>query len=285
MLQFEELKLRLVAHEEELANLADALGLEKMKNEIAGLEEQQAQEGFWDDIQNSQKVLQKAKNLKDKLAAFEEIESSQADTLIMIEMAEEENDASLADEVAKTVEELNAKIEDSLLGQRVVKAFANEEIENAKFEEGNQDFLRIKTETYWVMGIFSTSTRVFDGLMNLVVILGGGYFLMKGQILPGDMVAYIMYVSTLIATIRKIIEFAEQFQRGITGIERFYEIMDSSIEIFDEPGAVELENPKGEISFDNVSFAYSDDQNIVFTGLNLHINKGEKLWEKLSVLT
>lgn len=173
--------------------------------------------------------------------------------------------------------ELNAKIEDSLLGQKVVKAFANEDIENAKFEEGNQEFLRIKTETYWVMGIFSTSTRVFDGLMNLVVILGGGYFLMKGQILPGDMVAYIMYVSTLIATIRKIIEFAEQFQRGMTGIERFLQIMDADIEIFDEPDAVELQNPKGEICFQNVSFEYPDDHNKVFQNLNLTIHAGEKL--------
>lgn len=173
--------------------------------------------------------------------------------------------------------ELNAKIEDSLLGQKVVKAFANEDIENAKFEEGNQEFLKIKTETYWLMGIFSTSTRVFDGLMNLVVILGGGYFLMKGQILSGDMVAYIMYVSTLIATIRKIIEFAEQFQRGITGIERFIQIMDADIEIFDEPGAVELQNPKGEICFENVSFEYPDDHNRVFQSLNLSIHAGEKL--------
>ena len=173
--------------------------------------------------------------------------------------------------------ELNAKIEDSLLGQKVVKAFANEDIENAKFEEGNQEFLKIKTQTYWLMGIFSTSTRVFDGLMNLVVILGGGFFLMKGQLLPGDMVAYIMYVSTLIATIRKIIEFTEQFQRGMTGIERFLQIMDADIEIFDEPDAVELQNPKGEICFENVSFEYPDDHNRIFQNLNLSIHAGEKL--------
>ena len=173
--------------------------------------------------------------------------------------------------------ELNAKIEDSLLGQKVVKAFANEDIENAKFEEGNQEFLRLKKNGYWVMGIFSTSTRIFDGLMNLIVILGGGYFLMKGQILPGDMVAYVMYVSTLIATIRKIIEFMEQFQRGITGIERFVQIMDADIEIFDEPDAVELQNPKGEIAFVDVSFEYPDDHNKVFQHLNLTIHAGEKL--------
>ena len=173
--------------------------------------------------------------------------------------------------------ELNAKIEDSLLGQKVVKAFTNEEIEKEKFEEGNQEFLKIKTYTYMLMGMFNTSTRIFDGLMYLVVILGGGYFLMLQQILPGDMVAYVMYVSTLIATIRRIIEFAEQFQRGITGIERFIQIMDADVEIFDEPDAKELVNPKGEIVFENVSFEYPDDHNKVFHNLNLTIHAGEKL--------
>lgn len=173
--------------------------------------------------------------------------------------------------------ELNAKIEDSLLGQKVVKAFTNEEIEKEKFEEGNQEFLKIKTYTYMLMGMFNTSTRIFDGLMYLVVILGGGYFLRQQQILPGDMVAYVMYVSTLIATIRRIIEFAEQFQRGITGIERFIQIMDADVEIFDEPDAKELVNPKGEIVFENVSFEYPDDHNKVFHNLNLTIHAGEKL--------
>ena len=173
--------------------------------------------------------------------------------------------------------ELNAKIEDSLLGQKVVKAFTNEELESQKFEDGNQEFLKIKTYTYNLMGIFSTSTRVFDGLMYLTIIIGGGFFLMNGKILPGDMVAYVMYVSTLIATIRRIIEFAEQFQRGITGIERFIQIMDADIEIFDEQDAKDLVEPKGEIVFKNVSFEYPDDHNKVFSNLNLQIHAGEKL--------
>jgi ATP-binding cassette subfamily B protein len=173
--------------------------------------------------------------------------------------------------------ELNARIEDSLLGQKVVKAFTNEELESEKFEHGNQEFLSIKTYTYMLMGIFNTSTRVFDGLMYLTIIIGGGFFLMDGKILPGDMVAYVMYVSTLIATIRKIIEFAEQFQRGITGIERFLQIMDADIEIFDEPDAIELNSPKGEIVFKDVSFEYPDDHNKVFSNLNLNIHAGEKL--------
>lgn len=173
--------------------------------------------------------------------------------------------------------ELNAKIEDSLLGQKVVKAFTNEALESQKFEDGNQEFLKIKTHAYVIMGIFSTSTRVFDGFMYLAVILGGGFFLMNGRILPGDMVAYVMYVTTLIATIRRIIEFAEQFQRGITGIERFLQIMDADIEIFDEADAQDIENPKGEIVFRDVSFEYPDDHNKVFTNLNLEIHAGEKL--------
>ena len=173
--------------------------------------------------------------------------------------------------------ELNARIEDSLLGQKVVKAFTNEEKEKEKFERDNQNFFRIKKETYKFMAAFQTTTRAFDGLMYLVLLVAGGIFMVKGKIAPGDLVAYVMYVTTLIATIRRIIEFAEQFQRGMTGIERFVQIMDSDIEIFDEPGASVCMNPKGNIFFRNVSFEYPDDHNVVFRGLNLEIHQGEKI--------
>lgn len=173
--------------------------------------------------------------------------------------------------------ELNARIEDSLLGHKVVKAFTNEEREEEKFEADNQEFFRLKKLGYRYMGAFQTTTRSFDGLMYLMVILAGGLFLVKGLIEPGDLVAYTMYVSTLIATIRRIIEFAEQFQRGMTGIERFLQIMDADIEIFDEPDAVPLTDVKGEISFEDVSFEYSDDHNEVFRNLNLNIHPGEKV--------
>ena len=172
--------------------------------------------------------------------------------------------------------ELNARIEDSLLGHKVVKAFTNEEREEEKFEADNQEFFRLKKLGYRYMGAFQTTTRSFDGLMYLTVILAGGLFLVYGRIAPGDLVAYTMYVSTLIATIRRIIEFAEQFQRGMTGIERFLQIMDVDIEIFDEPGAVPLENVKGEIRFEHVTFEYADDHNEVFRDLNLEIRPGER---------
>ena len=173
--------------------------------------------------------------------------------------------------------ELNARIEDSLLGHKVVKAFTNEEIENEKFEKDNNTFYDIKKQTYRYMAAFHTSIKVFDGVMYLVVLVAGGLFMIKGLIAPGDLVAYMMYVSTLITTIRRIIEFAEQFQRGMTGIERFLQIVDADIEIFDEPDAVALENPKGDIVFENVSFEYPDDHNRVFSGLNLQIHAGEKV--------
>ena len=173
--------------------------------------------------------------------------------------------------------ELNANIEDSLLGQKVVKAFTAEDVEIDKFEQGNMKFYQIKKETYRYMALFQTSTRAFDGLMYLTVLAAGGIFMIKKLISPGDLVAYVMYVSTLIATIRRIIEFAEQFQRGMTGIERFLQIMDADIEIFDEEDAIEMPTPKGEIAFHDVSFEYPDDHNVVFHGLNLTVHPGERL--------
>lgn len=173
--------------------------------------------------------------------------------------------------------ELNAQIEDSLLGGRVVRAFGNEQMEIKKFGEGNHKFLEIKTETYHYMAGFNMTTRLFDGLMYLVVIVLGSYLMMKGSIEPGDLFAYTLYVTTLLTTIRRIIEFTEQFQRGMTGIERFVEIMDSKIDIFDEPDAKNLENVKGEISFENVSFEYPDDHNAVLRDVSLKIRQGEKI--------
>ena len=173
--------------------------------------------------------------------------------------------------------ELNARIEDSLLGERVVKAFANEAVEIEKFRRDNEAFKAIKKQTYRFMAAFQTSTRLFDGLMYLVVIVAGGLFLVSGRIAAGDLVAYMLYVTTLIATIRRIVEFAEQFQRGVTGIERFCEIMDAPIEITDAPDAKPLEVKAGAIRLENVSFEYPDDHNRVLRGVDLEIRSGEKL--------
>ncbi len=173
--------------------------------------------------------------------------------------------------------ELNARVEDSLLGEKVVKAFNAEELELSKFDADNQQFKEIKTERYYAMANYSMSTRLFDGLMYVITIVAGGLFLVNGRITAGDLVAYILYVTTMIATIRRIVDFAEQFQMGITGIERFMELIDTPIDIKDKEGAVDLVVKGGNIKFDNVSFEYPDDHNEVINGLNLDIKAGENL--------
>ena len=177
----------------------------------------------------------------------------------------------------RQIGELNARMEDTLLGERVVKAFSGEDTERAKFAEDNELFLDLKSKGYRVMAAFSTTTRLFDGLMYLVVVVAGGVFVLHRLISAGDFVAYILYVSTLLATVRRIIEFAEQFQRGITGIDRFCEIMDADVDIFDAPNAVPLADVKGDIVFDDVSFAYPDDHNRVLAHLSLHLRAGERV--------
>ncbi len=173
--------------------------------------------------------------------------------------------------------ELNARIEDSLLGNKVVRAFANEEVELEKFNRDNHEFLKIKRQTYKYMAAFQNTIRIFDGLMYVVVIVAGGIFMVRGLIAPADLVAYTLYVTTLLATIRRIIEFAEQFQRGMTGIERFTELMDASADIFDEEGAVSLAQAEGEITFRHVSFEYPDDHTPVLSDIDLTIRPGEKV--------
>lgn len=173
--------------------------------------------------------------------------------------------------------ELNAQVEDSLLGEKVVKAFTAEDTELKKFADGNEQLKTIKKKRYYAMANLNMCIRLFDGLMYSVTIIAGGLFLVYGKINAGDLVMYMLYVSTLIATIRRLVEFAEQFSQGITGIERFFEIMDTPIDIKDAKDAKELEVSGGEIEFDNVSFEYPDDHNRVLHELSLKIKSGENL--------
>lgn len=172
---------------------------------------------------------------------------------------------------------INAQAEDSLLGIRVVKSFANEEIEKEKFEEGNLKFLSIKRLSYKYMGLFQCTTRFFDGLMYIAGVLAGSLFLISGKITTGDLTAYLLYISTLIASIRKIVEFTEQFQKGMTGIERFLEIMDSEVSIADSEDAKELPPVEGNIELQDVDFSYEDGDKNVLTKINLSVKKGDNV--------
>ena len=173
--------------------------------------------------------------------------------------------------------EINSQVEDTLLGIRVVKSFANEEIEARKFENGNEKFLDTKKDGYFYMAGFQTSNRAFEGVMYLIVVVAGAIFMINGKINPADLTAYLLYVSTLLATLRTIIQFTEQFQRGMTGIERFLEIMDAPADITEKDDAKELNNVRGDIKFDNVGFHYSDDNSEVLSHINLEIKKGDSV--------
>ncbi len=171
--------------------------------------------------------------------------------------------------------ELNAAVEDSLLGVRVVKSFAGEEMEQAKFQKGNSLFTKIRRYAYFAMAGFHSSTRLFDGVMYIAVVVAGAIFLRSGGITIADFTAYLMFVTTLLTSVRRIVEFTEQFQRGMTGIERFLEIMDQPVDITDVPDAKELTQVRGDIEFKDVTFSYGEEETL--SHLSLHIKAGENV--------
>ena len=185
-------------------------------------------------------------------------------------------------ESRKHIGELNSQIEDSLLGIRVVKSFAREDLEQDKFDKGNIKFLKLKSERYKIMGGFTSSTRLFDGIMYIVVVVAGALFMMlpasnPASITLADYMAYLLYVTTLLTSIRRIVEFAEQFQQGMSGIERFNEIMDTDPEITDAPNAKELQKVVGDVEFRDVCFHYESENRNVLTHLNLKVKAGESI--------
>lgn len=173
--------------------------------------------------------------------------------------------------------EINSSLEDTLLGIRVVKSFANEDFEREKFGKSNRRFYEIKKKSYKYMAMFQASTRFFDGLMYVAVIIIGSAFMIKGRINAADFVAYLLYIQMLITSIRKIVEFTEQFQRGITGIDRFNSIMNVPVTIEDLPDAKPLGDVRGDVCFSNVSFAYKDTESNVLSNINIDVKSGENI--------
>lgn len=180
-------------------------------------------------------------------------------------------------EQRKSLGDINSQVEDSLLGIRVVKSFANEEVEQAKFEKGNKSFLKVRKTMYKAMAGFHSVTRFFDGLMYIVVVVTGAIFLSYGMLSVGAFSAFLLFVSTLLQSVRRIVEFTEQFGRGMTGIERFFEIIDTPPEITDGEGAITLENVRGDITIRDLTFGYGDDDTKVFSGFNLDIPAGKNI--------
>lgn len=172
------------------------------------------------------------------------------------------------------IAEINAQIEDNLSGIRVVKSFSNEDVENAKFKVGNDGFLSAKRDSYKYMGIFQSGVGVFTTLIQVSVILTGGYLIAKDMISVSDMVTFLLYIGVFTEPIKTLVDFTEQFQNGYTGFERFQEIMNIVPDIEDKADAVELREVRGEIEFDDVSFRYNDNEDKVLSHVTLNVEAG-----------
>lgn len=171
--------------------------------------------------------------------------------------------------------EINSKIEDNLSGIRVVKSFANEEIEEEKFDVGNQGFLSSKRNSYQYMGTYHSGLAAFTNLITVIVIAAGSMFITKGMVSIADLLTFMLYINNFIEPVNKLINFTEQFQNGITGYERFLEILSICPDITDDEAEYEPDTLKGNIEFENVSFKYEDSLEDVLKNVNLKVQEGE----------
>ncbi|MDF2503431.1 ABC transporter ATP-binding protein [Clostridium sp.] len=176
----------------------------------------------------------------------------------------------------ETIADVNSVVQDSLSGIRVVKSFANEKVEAKKFKKGNKEFLKTKEESYFIMGKYYSGNGFFQGILYLAAILAGGIFISKSLLSISDLVVYILYINIFLNPIDKLVNFTEQFQRGITGFDRFLQIINTKPTIIDKEDAVEIDNPKGNIKFEHVSFGY-DAKTIILDDINLDITAGKNI--------
>lgn len=173
------------------------------------------------------------------------------------------------------IAEINGQIEDNLSGIRVVKSFANEEIERGKFQIGNNGFLASKKNTYRYMGGYHSGMNAFTLGITVVVIITGGIMLTNGTCDITDLIAFLLYINVFTDPIKILIEFTEQFQNGYSGFERFVEILEIEPDIQDAKDAKELDNVRGDISFEDVSFHYADSDQMVLQNVSLDVKAGE----------
>lgn len=173
------------------------------------------------------------------------------------------------------VADINARIEDNLSGIRVVKSFANEEIEREKFMEGNRGFLDSKKNSYFYMGQYHAGLTAFITMITVVVIVVGAVLLSNGTMNAPDLITFLLYISNFTEPVQKLINFTEQFQNGITGYERFCEILSIDPEIKECENPVEAKDIRGEVVFDDVGFRYEEGQEKVLSHVSLKVNAGE----------
>lgn len=178
-------------------------------------------------------------------------------------------------EVRKKIANVNAQLENSISGIRVAKSFTNEDYEIEKFQDGNSQYKEARKESYKAMAEFVAGMGLMTNVLNLIVISAGGYFVYRGYLTIGDLLAYTLYINFFMQPIRRLADFMQQYQDGMTGFERFIEVMNIETDIKDKEDAIELTHVKGDIEFKNVSFSYTNGENRILSNLNLKIEAGK----------
>lgn len=173
--------------------------------------------------------------------------------------------------------DINASLQDTLSGIRVVQSFANEDTELHKFNHSNEAFLESKKDNYRCMGTFMSSNLFFQGMMYLTTLIYGGYLIAMGQMQAADLAMYALYIGIFISPIQILVELVEMLQKGLSGFRRYLEVVETEPEIQDKEGAIDLENVKGDVCYGNVSFHYSDDNKTVLSQVSIHIPAGKSV--------
>ena len=177
----------------------------------------------------------------------------------------------------RKIGDVNASLQDTLSGIRVVQSFANEDIEHAKFQKSNEAFLLSKRDNYRCMGSFMSSNLFFQGMMYLVTLVYGGYLIANGEMQTADLAMYALYIGIFISPIQILVELVEMMQKGLSGFRRFLDVMETESEITDAPDARELTDVKGHVSYEHVSFHYSDDNTPVLSDISIDIPAGKSV--------
>ena len=177
----------------------------------------------------------------------------------------------------RKIGDVNASLQDTLSGIRVVQSFANEDIERAKFKKSNEAFLISKRDNYHCMGSFMSSNLFFQGMMYLVTLVYGGYLIAQGEMQTADLAMYALYIGIFISPIQILVELVEMMQKGLSGFRRFLDVMETESEIRDADNAAELTDVKGHVRYDHVSFHYSDDETPVLSDISIDIPAGKSI--------
>ena len=177
----------------------------------------------------------------------------------------------------RKIGDVNASLQDTLSGIRVVQSFANEDIERAKFKKSNEAFLVSKRDNYHCMGSFMSSNLFFQGMMYLVTLVYGGYLIAQGEMQTADLAMYALYIGIFISPIQILVELVEMMQKGLSGFRRFLDVMETESEIQDADNAAELTDVKGHVRYDHVSFHYSDDETPVLSDISIDIPAGKSI--------